>query len=230
MGRRYVIADTGFTFITAEWEPDPERIQQALVTFADAFEDWSVPMEEARQASIASVRRRFDTETDPSGTPWPELNPDYEEWKINRVGSDKGMLRLTDDMYNATLAGESWIITPRTIEFNAESLPFYAGYHQTGLENRKTPLPQRMFVGLDEEAGLDIQAIFTKWTGDLWDEIWFSYIPGYSIVTTSKGFMGTYTGIAAMGGGSLVRGFIGGHFVKGVIHETGEYRSVKRTR
>src|SRR6266403_343284 len=69
----FPLGDTGEQFVVAEWVPDPEVIEQELFAMADAFEDWTVPLEGAREAFIYSTETYFDTEQDPTGRKWVPL-------------------------------------------------------------------------------------------------------------------------------------------------------------
>lgn len=230
MGRQYVIGDTGYTFITAEWVPDPDRIAQALVQFSEAIDDWAEPLAASSVVVRQNIDKRFQTETDPYDVPWKELNEGYAAWKAEHGGA--GILELTGDMRKAATSG-SITVEPleKGIFFNASGMPFYAGWHQTGLPDRASPLPQRMFIGIDDEGAAEIAAIFTEWLTWEWEEYWHSFSVGET-VTTSKGARGTFTNIPAYqpGGGPSstfsVRGFVGGHFVPGVV-QAGEWQGYR---
>jgi phage gpG-like protein len=235
MGKQYIIGDTGYTFITAEWVPDPDKIVQALVSFAQAIEDWSVPLEDSMYAVRDSVRRRFETETDPYGRPWKSLNEKYAADKL-AAGYDEGILVRTGAMYAEATTISSYNTNPlnKTIDFDASTFQeaFYAGWHQAGLPARTNPLPQRMFVGVDEEGAAEIQAIFTEWLDIEWNEYWHQFTKG-EMVTSSAGQSGRFSGVHAFGStmsdpSFMVRGFVGGHFVKGTV-PSGTYRG-GRTR
>lgn len=220
MGRQYVIGDTGYTFITAEWVPEPKQIAQALVQFSEAIEDWAVPMEDAKYAVRDSVQRRFETQTDPYGVPWQELNPDYLQDKV-AAGYDERILVRKGTMYAEAINSNNYTANSlsKSIEFDPTAFQeaFYAGWHQSGLPERTNPLPQRMFIGIDEEAAAEIATIFTEWLDFEWEQYWHSYTVGESVVS-SAGVPGTFSGAPSMRIGQFgVRGFVAGHFVKGTV-------------
>jgi phage gpG-like protein len=189
-----------------------------------ALEDWSVPMAEARAIVRESIERRFATETDPEGNPWPELNDGYLFRKL-RGGYPADKLKREGYLYDAATDEGAMMITEREILFEPSEIPFYGEYHQTGLPERQNPLPQRMFIGLDEQAIDEIESYFVYWINrtvqtDYPSDVgeWRRFMTGDIAVTTS-GLTGMFTGISSFGGGTLIRGnrgkFIGRTFETG---------------
>lgn len=224
MGRKIPIADTGYTIVYAEWVPEPSQEAQALARLSVALDDWEIPMTEARAIARESIRRRFETETDPYGNDWPALNDDYLEEK-RMAGYPDNILVRTGDLERA--APDGVFVTDREIMFDPTVLPFYGEYHQSGLPERANPLPQRMFVGIDEEAENEIEEYFVYWINRVTDLVYKDapkfrpHLPGISTVFTSTGLAGTFSGIAAFGGGTMVRG-AGGRFI-GKTFSTGAF-------
>jgi len=231
-GRRVVIADTGYSLITAEWVPDPGMEAQALLRLSDAIEDWRSPMEEVRTITRQSIRRRFDTETDPEGKPWEALSEGYLSRK-RREGYPDRILRRDEALYEAATDEGSFMITEREVIFEPDRLPFYGGLHQAGMPSTtypgrtNNPLPQRAFIGLTDDDIDEIEAEFVFWLNRTVDTYypsdvgaWRSYLRG-DVVATTRGATGYFTGIAAFGGGTLVRGNQGRYI--GVTYQTGSH-------
>lgn len=153
--------------ITAQWEPDPNILEAEMVKMANSFDDWSVPMREAREIMIQSTRRRFIEENDPSGEPWAPLSDIYWHDKVEVGGFPDQILVRTDAMRTAATSEHAWFVTQRAIFFNVDALPrsphgnIYGMAHQTGAQTGETTfLPQRAFIGPDDQAVNEIEAVF----------------------------------------------------------------------
>lgn len=133
----FIIGNTGEEFIVATWEPDPQILAAEIIKMADRFENWAVPMQEARQVMIESTRRRFVTETDPDKKPWPELSEDYLVDK-EKAGFPDQILVRTDAMRTYATSEDAWFVSENAIWFNAFALPRasdgfpYGSAHQAG--------------------------------------------------------------------------------------------------
>lgn len=85
----------------------------------------------------------FENKTDPDGNSWPPPARDYG-WPL---------MVMTGSLYVAAidqaLAAD---VGPMSMSLQEpdEALPFYGPWHNTGLPNRRTPLPQREFLGFGE--------------------------------------------------------------------------------
>jgi len=236
--------DTGEQVIYGYWQPgnDPETVSAELIQLANASDDWTVPLMEAKQAVIYDTEQHFAREEDPEGDDWEPLNEEYLHSKTKTESEHPNeILKLTGEMYNAATSQDSWIVTDREIVFNAEHLPFYGAAHQEGAYSAKRirrkaaehgvqtalklgkGLPRREFIGISDECADEIQVIFGRWIDGLTEEIIGGPGPGPTrppiagdFVTTSAGFSGSLTNVPAIGGGFMVRG-VGGRFVKGVF-------------
>lgn len=238
---RFFIADTGASIIYGEWAPndEPEVVEAELLKLENALGDWHEPMIEARAAIIHDTQRHFDLEEDPDGDPWEDLNDEYLARKLEQ-GYPADILHRTGAMEEIATSETPWLITEREILFNTGDLPYYGVYHQ-GAQSFKAlrarlaqlgvpswkplkGLPQREFIGISDECADEIEAIFVSWVGRTTDRIIDKGTGGgvrgpireFTQVQTTKGIMGTYTGIPAFGGGTVVRGprgrFIGATF------------------
>lgn len=118
--------------VTIEWSPEPEQIKQIMLKAANDFEDWSIPLEDARQLMIANTEEHFATETDPQGVKWAPLDSDYLKWKQKSGAPYDDILVLSGDTKAAATSEENWIETPNSVFFNTASLPKYAPIHQEG--------------------------------------------------------------------------------------------------
>lgn len=151
--------------VTYTWEPAPVEMAQAVLLVDDALRDVELPLMLAGQELQADVRQRFITETDPSGSPWQPWAESY----LDRAGENAGILRKTEDLYEAAIADEAVIVNGDTLFYDTSGLPEYGAYHQEGKPHRKTkggspnPLPKREFLGLSDVASIAIFATFADW-------------------------------------------------------------------
>jgi phage gpG-like protein len=123
----------------ATWEPSATETQLALLALADYVGRPLLPLTNSRTVIEEDLQKRFNTETDPGGTAWEPLDPDYAAYKstqsVATLGdspSDDYILRLKGDMYEDLFNEGSWYIDEDQLIFDASTLPEYAEYHQTG--------------------------------------------------------------------------------------------------
>jgi hypothetical protein len=123
-----------------DWVPgdDPETVSEEMLGLAGYLENTAVPLLFAREYAIADTRERFETETDPSGTPWIDLDPDYLEEKI-AAGKPADQILVRDGFLEQAATSEAaWLISDELLVFNPSVLPFYGAYHQTGTGDNAT--------------------------------------------------------------------------------------------
>lgn len=148
----FIIGATDEQFIVAEWHPDPKLIEQQLLRMANEFDDWSVPLAEAREVMIEDTRQHFRSESDPDGNAWQALNEDYRASKLKAGFPDEILVR-TGTLRQAATSEQAWFIDERSIYFRESALPPYGPLHQEGtLEAGAT------FFGLQGSAIAKIQA------------------------------------------------------------------------
>lgn len=227
--------------VTAQWHPDPEIMEAQIAKIANSFDDWSVPMQKIRQVMIASTRRRFLNENDPTGAPWKELSDDYWHRKVELGGYPDEILVRTDHMRENVTSEKAWIVTERELFFNVEALPInirdsypYGAAHQSGADTGKgAKLPQRMFIGPDNEALVEMEAIFLQHIDRIFEHYWddppaeepgtggpIIPVAGTTVVTTTglTGILGTGPSMGGPGfrsvhgpGGRFIGHFFIGH-------------------
>jgi hypothetical protein len=224
----FPIGDTGEQFVVAEWSPDPRVIEAELLKMAADTENWVEPLTAAKEAFIYDTELHFETESDPYGRQWTALDEAYLQHKL-AGGHPADILKMTGDLHSAAVSQENWIITERDVLFDTSGLPFYGPYHQagtaseevsavlhklrtgqeislselgtaTGGTGRGKNLPQRMFIGADEDTIAEVEVIFLEWLNRIIDDDW----------PAGRGAM--ITAIPAFGGGFSLRGR-GGQFV-----------------
>jgi len=212
----FPIGDTGEEFGVAIWEPDPELIAQELFKLANETENWAEPLAETRAAFIYSTELHFDTQSDPYGQPWWPLDPVYLAKKVGQ-GYPETILERSGDLKRAATSEDAWLIEEHALIFDSSQLPFYGEYHQRGTDEgqraaveryfagedvsaselesrgRGRNLPQRMFIGADEDTILEIEEIFIRWL----DRLIFTTVPvfggGFAIRERGTGrFVGVY--------------------------------------
>lgn len=131
--------------LLGDWVPenDPETLAAEMLQLSGYLENTAVPLYETRQIAIADTHQRFATETDPSGTPWVPLDPDYLESKINQ-GYPEDILYREGDLERAATSPAAWtVVGDDLLVFNPEVLPDYGAYHQSGTGDTETILAFR---------------------------------------------------------------------------------------
>lgn len=141
------------------WVPDPNEPAVAadqLLQLAGYLEDTEKPLLSAATIAERDTQRRFDTETDPDGTPWIALDPDYLEWKESSEHGNPGILQLTERMRKAATSPGAWqVVGNDTLVFDPSGLPLYAYMHQrgSGAQNVGRALTHRESVRFQREHG-----------------------------------------------------------------------------
>lgn len=111
---------------------DDEAVNAALSRIEAAGRDTRPLMEAITGAMLFSVQRRFETETDPDGTPWAPLRPRTAARRIRgRPRGTEHMLRVTNRLYSS-ITGEA-TDTQSTVGTNLA----YAAAHQAGATIRR---------------------------------------------------------------------------------------------
>lgn len=172
--------DVGGAIIRIEWNPDLDRVSQALLRAAGDVENILPPLVAARRIARDDMEQHFATETDPEGDRWEDLDPKYAAFKEAHGGNDT-ILDRYGDMRAAATSEDAWEIIGNEMFFNAAGLPPYALTHQTGTTGSKTHsgefsnlgrggnLPQRMFIGLSDQAEAEILDVFDLWFSEAID-------------------------------------------------------------
>lgn len=125
----------GEIHLYGQWVPDidePSEAADQLLQLAGYLEDTERPLLGAARIARSDTQKRFDTETDPDGTPWIELDPDYLEYKLSE-GFPENILVRTDRMRRAAVSEGAWLVDNDTLFFDPSGLPFYAALHQSGV-------------------------------------------------------------------------------------------------
>jgi phage gpG-like protein len=147
------------------WNPDPVVLGDAIFAVDAALQNRALPLALAREQVQSDVRERFETETDPDGEPWQQWADSYAD----RAQDNAGILRKTDELYEAAISDEAVVISNDTVFYDSSVLPERGAWHQEGRPARKTkggspnPLPQRQFLGLSDAAVTVIFATFADW-------------------------------------------------------------------
>lgn len=169
----------------------------SMLDVAAGLENPLVPLAEAGEILQADIRQRFETETDPSENPWEPLSWRYIMWKpgqgqrpINPRRRTGTTLKDTKDLMEAATSDDTILIRGDTLFYQLGLLPEYGIAHDTGLEERQNPLPQRQFIGLSEEAKDVIEVSFDQW-----------FIGNINLYPTSTGKLGQRWGFRAKPGG-----------------------------
>ena len=149
------------------WDPDPIVWGEAILEVDEALSHVEIPLAFSAELVSEDIKRRFDTETDPSGNPWEEWAENYKD--IAEAFPNAGILRQTDETYDAATDPEAMIVNGNTLFFDEGVLPDQGFYNNDGAPGRRTkggspnPLPARPFLGLSDEATGYIFATFEEW-------------------------------------------------------------------
>lgn len=147
--------------ITFTWEPDPAVLGQSMLAVAGSLADRKAPLLAASEAVREDIRERFETETDPSGDPWEQWAESYKEHAESYP--NKGILQQSMALVEAASSTEATVVTGDTVFYRTNVLPHYGLAHESGLPDRKHPLPQRSFLGLSAQAASVIFGFFSEW-------------------------------------------------------------------
>lgn len=165
-------------FLDYHWaEPEPEIVAQRLISLAGELEELAEPMTVAGDITRRDIQENFQTQSDPSGTPWQAWAESYEPWALAH-GSGR-ILNLEGHLQEAIGSPSAFIPTNEGLFLDTSGLPEYWAWNNFGAYDRATrslgkdqfgdiggfanPLPERPFVGLSEEARVKIDAIFFAW-------------------------------------------------------------------
>lgn len=149
------------------WRPDPSTLANAIFNVAAALEDRAPALGFAAEQTLADVRERFLTETDPDGNKWANWAESYKPRA--EAYPNKGILRRTEELYDAATNPNTVVISGSTLWYETSRLPPRGAWHQEGRPARKTasgspnPLPARPFLGLSAEASAVIFQAFGEW-------------------------------------------------------------------
>lgn len=178
--------------VTVDIVPDPETIQNELMQVAANLEDTYKPMLASRRVVQEDMQAHFDSESDPNGDKWTELDADYKRYK-EAGGFPDNILIRNDDMRKAAVSDAAFTVTPQGLFFDWDALPkdkdgkVYGQILQAGSEiamatsiadlaaqtasgglrefgtGRGNDLPARAFVGMSKEAEATVWTVFDVW-------------------------------------------------------------------
>ena len=149
---------------TFVWAPNPQVYANKHYTVANALDNTrAVPLQAASQEMQADIRERFDTKTDPEGNQWDEWSESYKAWFQPEINNIDGLMVRTGALREKASASEAMIVTNDTLFYQTEMLPSHGLAHESGLPDREHPLPQRAFLGFDDESTLKVFGLFSEW-------------------------------------------------------------------
>jgi phage gpG-like protein len=147
--------------VTFEWNPDPIVYANSIEHVRLALLDRSRPLVASSQAVQHDIRERFETETDPNGRQWQEWSMAYEP--VAYAYPNEGILTQSGALKEAASSSEAVRISNNTVFYRTAMLPHYGLAHDQGLPGRKSPLPQREFLGMSDVARNVIMGSFVEW-------------------------------------------------------------------
>jgi hypothetical protein len=166
--------------ITFEWVPDPLYFSDKILDVKDSLEDRTVPLILSRAAIQKDIEENFEGEHDPQGQPWAPWSSTVDTRGIVEEGSLfkgyadnlppghsgkilnwRGILKAAATSESAFVQVSGQSVNDDSLFFDTKGLPPYWIYHQEGLPDRQTPLPQREFLGISDD--VVILEIFDEW-------------------------------------------------------------------
>jgi phage gpG-like protein len=149
--------------MTYTWVPDPVVFADRMFAVAEGLENTALPLLYAKEQTQADIRSRFETETDPSGKPWKEWSESY--LPVAEAYPNEGILRRTDELMEAAVDDNAFIVTNDAVFYNAENIPERGIWHQEGRPGRMRggDLPKREFLGVSMVAQGMIFRAFGEW-------------------------------------------------------------------
>ena len=161
---------SSFTYDTS----DLDEAAIAIHRFANYIDDEEV-LQGAKRIAMEDMRRRFETETDPTGAMWTELTESYQRSKAEDGFQVHPILSRTyhtgnpNSLRSAATSESAWSVSGESVWFNTDGLPPYWEAHETGrdfIEGKNGPygfMPERRFIGLSEQAREEILALTGAW-------------------------------------------------------------------
>lgn len=170
--------------LTAEWLPLPAIVAQSYFMASERAMDMSTPMGEVVQIFGSEIDMNFQVEGRPSH--WDPLAPSTlakklsmslgpegradvnlgtSEYKSSVIGAAIGsmkILRDTGTLYDAATDPNSWVISTEgtTTVAELEDVTGYGIYH---VEGTSTPMPQRDYTYISDEALDEAENTFADW-------------------------------------------------------------------
>lgn len=164
--------------------PNPIVVANAIEKAAARLEDLREPLLLSRNLVSASIKRRFETETDPNEDAWTPWSRSY-----SRYNSEGKILTLTGALAREAPDISRMHITGHDLFYEGSDLPSYGMAHQEGAERARysnpemsasvekelaafgesiegNMLPARPFIGVDDEAGEAIYILFDRWVAE----------------------------------------------------------------
>lgn len=143
----------------------------AIHRFANYIDDGEV-LQGAKRIAMDDMKRRFDTELDPTGAMWTELTESYQRQKAEDNFQVHPILTRTRALREAATSEEAWSVSGESVWFHTGGLPPYWEAHEIGRDFIEGPngpyggMPERRFIGLSEEARDEILALVGIWIED----------------------------------------------------------------
>lgn len=126
-------ADLGGEVISLKWEPPLAEVQAGIMRIAGYLDDTGPPMRASKAIAKADIEQRFDTETDPDGNQWTDLDPEYADHKDAMGFGGNPILTLFGALRSAAGSEAAWdLVGDNELFFNAGALPDYGIFHQQG--------------------------------------------------------------------------------------------------
>lgn len=156
----------------------------ALTQLALYLENTEIPMREVKRIARDDIRERFETETDPDGDGWFDLDPDYAARKEREKGFVHPILTRSGKLKKAATSGQAFSIGADTLFYDTSSLPEYWRVHQEGSEDfgasfhfsanpdpnaegsvgtGRQNIPPRPYIGLSVKAEGEVLELFDIW-------------------------------------------------------------------
>lgn len=144
-----------------------KNAQELLFDYSGYLLDAVGPLEASRGILAAGIARRFRQQSDPQGDAWEPWSESYapKALREQESGIHKGeILERSLDLRTQATTEYSFHVSADSVFFSFDGLPDYAAVQNFGGSVGKgAVLPQRQFVGTDDDDEQRIYAVFQQW-------------------------------------------------------------------
>lgn len=144
-----------------------KNAQELLFDYSGYILDATGPLEATRGIIAAGIARRFRSQSDPDGNAWEPWSDSYAPKAIREQesGDHKGEILERSLLLRDQATSEySFHVSADSVFFSFDGLPDYAAVQNFGGSVGKgAVLPQRQYVGIDDDDEQRIYTIFQQW-------------------------------------------------------------------
>jgi phage gpG-like protein len=153
-----------------------------LTSLARYIEHAELPLRAVKRIARDDIRERFETETDPDGDGWFDLEPSYAKRKQHEKGFEHPILTRDGELKRKATADSAFVVGGDTLFYDTSELPEYWRVHQEGsvdfgasfhasanpdpnsptVEGQQN-IPPRPYIGMSVKAEAKALELFDIW-------------------------------------------------------------------